>query len=97
MVLPITLVTGHVMCVAFHFANSTFPYGVSPSGTGWPVKRASSLKAFLIGLSRVRSLGVSRCGAKATAAMLDEFRRREAAGELNEKATMSGKLSSGDY
>jgi deoxyribose-phosphate aldolase len=33
----------------------------------------------LDGLIRVRDLGASRCGATATAAMLDEYRRREAA------------------
>ena len=32
------------------------------------------------GLIKVRELGGSRCGATATAAMLDEYRRREAAG-----------------
>ncbi|HUA37234.1 MAG TPA: deoxyribose-phosphate aldolase [Candidatus Sulfopaludibacter sp.] len=34
----------------------------------------------LDGLIRVRELGASRCGATATAAILDEYRRREAAG-----------------
>jgi deoxyribose-phosphate aldolase len=33
----------------------------------------------LDGLIKVRELGASRCGATATAAMLDEYRRREAA------------------
>ena len=32
-------------------------------------------------LIRVRELGASRCGASATAAILDEYRRREAAGQ----------------
>ena len=35
----------------------------------------------LVGLIKVRDLGGSRCGATATAAMLDEYRRRAAAGE----------------
>ena len=38
----------------------------------------------LDGLIKVRDLGVSRCGATATAAMLDDHRRREAA----EKASL---------
>ena len=33
----------------------------------------------LDGLIKVRDLGVSRCGATATAAMMDDYRRREAA------------------
>jgi deoxyribose-phosphate aldolase len=47
----------------------------------------------------VRSLGVSRCGATATAAMLDEYRRREkaeASGAGLEKAASSS-LGSGGY
>ena len=32
-------------------------------------------------LIQVRDLGASRCGASATAAILDEYRRREAAGQ----------------
>ena len=43
------------------------------------VKAAGGVRD-LDGLLRVRELGGSRCGATATAAMLDEFRRREAAG-----------------
>ena len=35
----------------------------------------------LDGLIRVRDLGASRCGETATAAMLDEFRRREREGQ----------------
>lgn len=42
------------------------------------VKAAGGVRD-LDGLIRVRDLGVSRCGATATAAILDEYRRREAA------------------
>jgi deoxyribose-phosphate aldolase len=42
------------------------------------VKAAGGVRD-LDGLVRVRDLGASRCGATATAAMLDEFRRRQAA------------------
>jgi deoxyribose-phosphate aldolase len=42
------------------------------------VKAAGGVRD-LDALIRVRDLGVSRCGATATAAMLDEYRRREAA------------------
>jgi deoxyribose-phosphate aldolase len=42
------------------------------------VKAAGGVRD-LDGLIRVRELGASRCGATATAAMLDEFRRRESA------------------
>ena len=44
------------------------------------VKAAGGVRD-LDGLMRVRDLGASRCGASATAAILDEYRRREAAGE----------------
>ena len=44
------------------------------------VKAAGGVRD-LDGLIRVRELGGSRCGATATAAMLDEFRRREAEGQ----------------
>jgi deoxyribose-phosphate aldolase len=43
------------------------------------VKAAGGVRD-LDGLMRVRDLGASRCGASATAAILDEYRRREAAG-----------------
>ncbi|HXR46101.1 MAG TPA: deoxyribose-phosphate aldolase [Candidatus Limnocylindrales bacterium] len=43
------------------------------------VKAAGGVRD-LDNLIRVRDLGASRCGASATAAILDEFRRREAAG-----------------
>jgi deoxyribose-phosphate aldolase len=42
------------------------------------VKAAGGVRD-LDGLLRVRALGATRCGATATAAILDEFRRREAA------------------
>jgi deoxyribose-phosphate aldolase len=48
------------------------------------VKAAGGVRD-LEGLLRVRELGATRCGASATAAMLDEYRRREAA--ENEAAT----------
>jgi len=44
------------------------------------VKAAGGVRD-LDGLIRVRELGASRCGATATPAMLDEFRRREASGD----------------
>jgi deoxyribose-phosphate aldolase len=44
------------------------------------VKAAGGVRD-LDGLIRVRDLGATRCGATATAAMLDDFRRREAAGQ----------------
>ena len=50
------------------------------------VKAAGGVRD-LDGLIKVRDLGVSRCGATATAAMMDEYRRREAA----EKAGQSVK------
>jgi deoxyribose-phosphate aldolase len=43
------------------------------------VKAAGGVRD-LDGLIRVRQLGASRCGATATAAMLEEFRRREGSG-----------------
>ncbi|MCX7818884.1 MAG: deoxyribose-phosphate aldolase [Kiritimatiellae bacterium] len=48
------------------------------------VKAAGGVRD-LDGLIRVRQLGATRCGATATAAMLDEFRRREAVGEPIER------------
>ena len=42
------------------------------------VKAAGGVRD-LDGLVKVRELGATRCGATATAAMLDEYRRREAA------------------
>jgi deoxyribose-phosphate aldolase len=45
------------------------------------VKAAGGVRD-LDGLIRVRELGASRCGASATAAILDEYRRREAAEQM---------------
>ena len=49
------------------------------------VKAAGGVRD-LDGLMKVRDLGAMRCGATATAAMLDEFRRREAAEREGENA-----------
>jgi deoxyribose-phosphate aldolase len=52
----------------------------------------------LDGLIKVRDLGVSRCGATATAAMLDEYRRREAAESAGQAATVAaGAIGAGGY
>ena len=61
------------------------------------VKAAGGVRD-LDGLIRVRDLGGSRCGATATAAMMDEYRRREAAGKSGAAAASgSAKLGSGGY
>lgn len=61
------------------------------------VKAAGGVRD-LDGLIRVRDLGASRCGATATAAMLDEYRRREAAERAGEKSEGSAAgLGSGGY
>jgi deoxyribose-phosphate aldolase len=57
------------------------------------VKAAGGVRD-LDGLIRVRQLGGTRCGATATAAMLDEFKRREAEGKTLETA---GKIGAGGY
>lgn len=57
------------------------------------VKAAGGVRD-LDGLVKVRELGGTRCGATATAAMLDEYRRREAAGTL--EAT-GGTIGTGGY
>jgi deoxyribose-phosphate aldolase len=58
------------------------------------VKAAGGVRD-LDGLIRVRELGASRCGATATAAMLDEYRRRAAA---NAPVSASkGSLGTGGY
>ena len=57
------------------------------------VKAAGGVRD-LDGLINVRDLGATRCGATATAAMLDEYRRREAAGETT---ASTGKLGTGGY
>jgi deoxyribose-phosphate aldolase len=52
----------------------------------------------LDGLIKVRDLGGTRCGATATAAMLDEYRRREAAEKTGDATnTKSSGLGSGGY
>ena len=52
----------------------------------------------LDGLIKVRDLGGSRCGATATAAMLDEYRRREAAERTGLKTEgSSATLGAGGY
>ena len=59
------------------------------------VKAAGGVRD-LDGLIRVRELGASRCGATATAAMLDEFRRRELLG-VDRPDSGSGSLGRGGY
>ena len=58
------------------------------------VKAAGGVRD-LDGLIKVRDLGATRCGATATAAMLDEYRRRESAGAAG-KGTGAG-LGTGGY
>ncbi len=61
------------------------------------VKAAGGVRD-LDGLFKVRDLGASRCGATATAAMLDEYQRRAASGQDDPGAvTNSGKLGAGVY
>lgn len=61
------------------------------------VKAAGGVRD-LDGLIRVRELGATRCGASATTAMLDEYRRREAAEQSGKAAeTGPGKLGGGGY
>lgn len=57
------------------------------------VKAAGGVRD-LDGLIRVRQLGATRCGATATAVMLDEYRRREAAGQND---TGSAQIGAGGY
>ncbi len=57
------------------------------------VKAAGGVRD-LDGLIRVRDLGGTRCGATATAAMLDDYRRREASGEAE---TGEAQLGKGGY
>jgi len=58
------------------------------------VKAAGGVRD-LDGLIRVRELGCTRCGASATAAMLDELRRREAAGGA--ATAGKGEIGKGGY
>ena len=61
------------------------------------VKAAGGVRD-LDGLIKVRDLGASRCGATATAAMLDEYRRREAAEKAGGTAGgKSASLGTGGY
>ena len=58
------------------------------------VKAAGGVRD-LDGLIRVRDLGGTRCGATATAAMLEEFRRRQASGAS--ETSSSPRLGTGGY
>ena len=61
------------------------------------VKAAGGVRD-LDGLIKVRDLGGTRCGATATAAMLDEYRRREAAEKAGEQTTAkTPALGAGGY
>ena len=61
------------------------------------VKAAGGVRD-LDGLIKVRDLGATRCGATATAAMLDEYRRREAAERAgNAVAAKPGAVGAGGY
>lgn len=61
------------------------------------VKAAGGVRD-LDGLIRVRDLGGSRCGATATAAMMDEYRRREAAEASGiAEGQKAGPLGAGGY
>ena len=61
------------------------------------VKAAGGVRD-LDGLIKVRDLGGSRCGATATVAMLDEYRRRETAERSgNPSPSPSGPIGSGGY
>jgi deoxyribose-phosphate aldolase len=61
------------------------------------VKAAGGVRD-LDGLIKVRDLGCSRCGATATAAMLDDYRRREAAEKSGQAAVAStGSIGAGGY
>ena len=61
------------------------------------VKAAGGVRD-LDGLIKVRDLGGSRCGATATAAMLDEYRRREASEKSGKPSiSQSGFIGSGGY
>lgn len=61
------------------------------------VKAAGGVRD-LDGLIRVRELGATRCGATATAAMLEEYRRREAAEKAGKSVVDGGgKIGAGGY
>jgi deoxyribose-phosphate aldolase len=61
------------------------------------VKAAGGVRD-LDGLIKVRDLGATRCGATTTAAMLDEYRRREAAEKAGRQtASQGGGIGAGGY
>ena len=61
------------------------------------VKAAGGVRD-LDGLFKVRDLGASRCGATATAAMLDEYRRRASAEQAGQATSATaGNLGTGGY
>jgi deoxyribose-phosphate aldolase len=61
------------------------------------VKAAGGVRD-LDALIKVRDLGATRCGATATAAMLDEYRRREAAEKAGQRIEgRAASISSGGY
>jgi deoxyribose-phosphate aldolase len=61
------------------------------------VKAAGGVRD-LDGLIKVRGLGASRCGASATAAILDEYRKREAAEKSGAQVSAGGgKIGEGGY
>jgi deoxyribose-phosphate aldolase len=61
------------------------------------VKAAGGVRD-LDGLIKVRDLGGTRCGATATAAMLDEYRRREAAEQTGQRMEpKGGAIGAGGY
>ena len=62
------------------------------------VKAAGGVRD-LDGLIKVRNLGGSRCGATATAAIMDEYRRREAAEKAGQAmgATNDARIGAGGY
>ena len=61
------------------------------------VKAAGGVRD-LDGLIKVRDLGGSRCGATATAAMMDEYRRREAAEKAGQEVKTGGAaIGAGGY
>jgi len=61
------------------------------------VKAAGGVRD-LDGLIKVRDLGATRCGASATVAMLDEYRRREAAERAGgSEVAKAGTIGAGGY
>ena len=61
------------------------------------VKAAGGVRD-LDGLIMVRDLGATRCGATATAAMLDEYRRRESAEQAAQQVAASNStIGTGGY